>query len=1067
MRQHWVRLAALGTAAALILGVSATPAMAADTGPVDADIYVEKVDGLSPDFTMGVDISSYLSLIDSGVVFRDDAGQPANLFEVLADHGVTDVRLRVWNDPYNSTTGAGYGGGTVDAERATEMGKLATAAGLGVLVDFHYSDFWADPGKQKAPKAWTGLGIAQKAAAAKAYTIDALTLMKDEGVDVRMVQVGNETTNGVAGETSWANIAQIFQAGSEAVRQVFPDALVAVHFTNPNRANYTTFAASLQNYGVDYDVFASSYYAFWHGTLANLTNELNKIVNQYGKKVIVAETSWAYTLDDADGHPNVIRTAAAATQYPVSVQGQSRALRDVIAAVSRVDDGAGLGVYYWEPAWLPVGPPSALEANKALWERDGSGWASSAAAEYDPADAGVYYGGSAWDNQALFAADGTPLSSLSTFEYVYTGTTAPREVVAVQPVSLTFSRASDVALPATVTVEYNDGSTGSADVEWSDAVSWITSPGIYSVSGVAAGGLTATATVTVTASTTNHVANPGFESGTTPWTVTGTGGSIAATADASSGTRAFKFYSGNSFSTAVSQTVTGLEPGSYQLSAVAHGGAFTSGAATLRAVTSEGTFETPLSLTAWGEHNPSSVVVQVGANGEAQISGSLTNASAGAWGTFDDFALVSYAPSTVDTASLAALVDEADGIDRSLYTAASLSVLDRAVEKARIVLAASAPSAEQADAATTLVTDAIAALEKIVEPVLEVVAAPTISGTARVGQTLTASAGEFTPAVDHVDYQWLRDGAAISGATASSYVVVAADRGAELSVRVTASRAGWTSASATSGSVKVDRVFASVGAPKITGTAEVGKKLTASVSVSPDAAKAYQWSVDGKAIAGATSASYTVRAADAGKKLTVAVTLTRAGYEAVTVTSTPTTVAKVFTRVSTPKITGTAQVGKKLTATVSVSPEPTKKTYQWFSGSSPIAGAKSATYTVKKADAGKKLTVRVTVSRGGYQSVTVTSAPVTVAKVFTKVGPAKITGTAKVGKKLTASLTVSPAATKKYQWYRNGTAIAGAKGSTYTVKKADAGKKLTVTITVSKSGYQSVTKTSAPKRVAK
>ena len=978
MKHHLARIVAVAAAAALTLGATAAPAMA-DTGPVDSDIFVEKVDGLSPDFTMGVDISSYLSLIDSGVVFRDAAGQPANLFEVLADHGVTDVRIRVWNDPFNSTTGAGYGGGSVDAERAAEIGALATAAGLGVLVDFHYSDFWADPGKQKAPKAWAGFTADQKAAAAKAYTIDALELMKAEGVDVTMVQVGNETTNGVSGETNWANISKIFQAGSEAIRQVFPDALVAVHFTNPDRANYTTFAGYLQTYGVDYDVFASSYYAFWHGTLANLKSELNKIVNQFGKKVMVAETSWAYTLDDFDGHPNVIRTAAAATQYPVSVQGQAHALRDVIATVSDVDQDAGLGVYYWEPAWLPVGPASALEANKVLWERDGSGWASSAAAEYDPVDAGVYYGGSAWENQALFAADGTPLSSLSTFEYVYTGTTAPLEVVSYEPVALTFADAASVSLPATVTVVYNDGSTGTAEVEWSDAVEWITGPGTYTVSGVTAGGLAVSATVTVTASATNHLANPDFESGTAPWTVTGTGGSIDASADATSGARAFKFWAGSTYSTAVSQTVTGLEAGTYLLTASSHGGAFASGSATLRAVTSEGTAETPLVLTAWGEHHTSSVLVTVGEDGQAVVSGSLDAAAGGTWGVFDDFSFVEHVESTVDTAELTALVAQADDLDRALYTPESLSVLDRALEKARIVLAAATPDAEKVAAASALVSDAIDALEEIVVPALEVVTAPVVSGTAAVGSTLTATAGEYAPAVDHVDYQWLRGGVAIDGATASTYVVVAADAGAALSVRVTAARAGFTSVSATSEAV---------------------------------------------------------------------------------------TVAKVFTGVSA-KITGKAEVGAKLTAVVASTPTASAKAYQWFAGGTAIPGAKSATYTVKKADAGKKLTVRATVSRSGYTSASVTSAAVTVAKVFAKVSSVKITGTAKVGKKLTASVSVSPAATKKYEWFANGRAIAGAKSASYTVKKADAGKKLVVVVTLSKSGYQSVVKVSAPKKVAR
>ncbi|GAA5031808.1 hypothetical protein GCM10025738_13330 [Microbacterium fluvii] len=1054
----------------MLVMAGASPALAQDD-PVEAGIFVEKVDGLSDDFKMGVDISSYLSLIESGVVFRDDEGQPANLFEVLADHGVTDVRLRVWNDPFNSTTGQGYGGGNVDAERAAEIGALATAAGLSVFVDFHYSDFWADPGKQKAPKAWSSFTIDQKVAAAKEYTISALELMAEAGVDVTMVQVGNETTNGVAGETNWTNISKIFQAGSEGIRQVFPDALVAVHFTNPNRANYTTFAGYLKTNNVDYDVFASSYYAFWHGTLANLKSELNKIVNQYGKKVLVAETSWAYTLDDFDGHDNVIRTAAAATQYPVSVQGQARALRDVIATVSSVDQNAGIGVFYWEPAWLPVGTADTLEANKVLWERDGSGWASSAAAEYDPADAGVYYGGSAWENQALFAANGTPLESLSTFDYVYTGTTTDREVVSYQSVSLTFAAASAVALPATVTVEYNDGSTGTAEVTWSDAASWITSPGSYTVSGVTAEGLAVSASITVTASTTNYVVNPGFEnSAATPWAVSGSGGSITTTTDASSGTKAFKFYSANTMTTAVTQTITGLDEGTYLLSAVAHGGAFTSGSATLRAVTSVGTYETPLKITAWGEHNASSVVVEVGSNGQAVVSGALASASAGTWGTFDDFALMKYSASDIDTTELAALVAQADEVSRSLYTDASLAELDRALEKARIVLAASAPTEDQATTAVALLTAALDGLELVTPPAITAVSAPTLTGTARAGETLTATAGEFEPGTAAVELQWLRDGEAIAGENGEAYTVTAADRGAQIAVRATATLDGYTSASADSEPVTIDRVFSTIGTPAITGTAQAGKTLTAQPGTWTPAAEelAYQWSVGGTPVEDATSATYLVATADRGKSITVAVTASRAGYEPATATSASVTVAKVFTSVSTPKITGSAKVGNKLNASITVSPTASTKTYQWYADGKAISGAKSSTYTVKKADAGKKLTVKITVARTGYESVTKTSASTTVAKVFTSVSTPKITGTAKVGKKLTASITVSPkASTKTYQWYVNGKAISGAKKSTYTVKKADAGKKLTVKITVARSGYQSVSKVSAATKIAK
>ncbi|WP_405372232.1 MULTISPECIES: glycosyl hydrolase 53 family protein [unclassified Microbacterium] len=875
MNRHLSRTAAIAAAVALAIGANANAAVA-DTGPVDAGIFVDKVDGLSADFTMGVDVSSYLSLIESGVVFRDDAGQPANLFEVLADHGVTDVRLRVWNDPFHSSTGQGYGGGNVDAARATEMGTLATEAGLGVLVDFHYSDFWADPAKQKAPKAWAGYTIDQKAAATKAYTVQSLEMMKAAGVDVEMVQVGNETNGGVAGETGWANMSRIFQAGSEGVDQVFPDALVAVHFTNPERGNYATIAENLRTYGVDYDVFASSYYPYWHGTVENLQSELDKIVTQFGKKVMVAETSWATTLDDADGHANVIDTPAEATQYPVSVQGQARSLRDVIAAVSDVQGGAGLGVYYWEPAWLPVGPASTVEANKALWERDGSGWASSAAGEYDPVDAGEYFGGSAWDNQALFAADGTPLESLSTFEYVYTGAATALEVVAHDPVTLSFADAASVALPASVRLQYNDGSTASAPVEWSDALSWITSPGTYTVSGVTGAGFPVTASVTVEASVTQHVANGGFEDGAAPWSLAGTGSSIDWTPDAGSGERAFRFWAAETYSTAVTQTITGLPAGTYVLSAVAHGGAFTAGAATLRAVTSEGTYETPLRLTAWGERNPSSVPVVVGASGEAVVSGSLTDVAGGTWGAFDDFSLIrEVAPSTVDTTGLAAAVAGAEGIDRASYSASSLASLDLALEKARIVLAASAPTADQVKTASSLIAKATGALTKAFTGV----STPKISGNVVVGKRVTASVTS-TPAASVKTYRWFADGAPIAGAKSAGYTIKKADGGKKLAVQVTLARRGYESVTATSAASTVAKTFSRVSTPKISGAAVVGKKLTASIRVSPSANQAFEWFVDGRTVG--MGASYTPVKADAGKRVVVKATVTKDGYQSVT-----------------------------------------------------------------------------------------------------------------------------------------------------------------------------------------
>ena len=270
-----------------------------------------------------------------------------------------------------------------------------------------------------------------------------------------MVQIGNETNNAIAGHTRAgtaidAQFAALVSAGSAAVREVLPDALVAVHFTNPETAGrYATYAAGLASFGVDYDVFASSYYPYWHGTTANLTAVLTDIADHvrqegHGRRDLVG----AHPRRRRRPRRTSIGAGTITDDYPASVQGQATQLRDVIAAVAAVGD-AGIGVFYWEPAWLPVGPPSQLEANRVLWERDGSGWATSAAASYDPVHVGEWFGGSSWDNQSLFAWDGTPLESLRTFEYVYTGAVAPREIVSVEQVALSVTDGSPVSLPAT------------------------------------------------------------------------------------------------------------------------------------------------------------------------------------------------------------------------------------------------------------------------------------------------------------------------------------------------------------------------------------------------------------------------------------------------------------------------------------------------------------------------------------------------------------------------------------------------------------------------------------------
>ena len=517
---------------------------------------------------------------------------------------------------------------------------------------------------------------------------------------VSMVQVGNETNNAIAGYTRQgtaidAQFAALISAGTSAVRQVMPAALVAVHFTNPETpGRYATYAAGLAQFGVDYDVFASSYYPYWHGTPSNLTTVLSSVATTYGKKVMVAETSWAHTLDDGDGYANSIGSGSITDAYPATVQGQATEIRDVIAAVAAVGS-AGIGVFYWEPAWLPVGPPTATESNKALWERDGSGWATSFASGYDPVHVGAFFGGSSWDNQALFAFDGTPLESLRAFQYARTGAYAPREIVSVDKVAVTVTDGTPAALPATITVTYNDATTEQPAVTWSKAVDWIRGPGTYSIPGRTSTGMDITASVTVLAA--NYAKNHSFEDANmAAWTLTGPAARTQ-TADGSDGDFAVTFWNGTAYTASASQTITGVPAGTYLLQATTQG---TNSPATdsrvLSATTSAGSWTAPLSFTAWNElHTATLPAVVVGSNGTVTVKADFS-LSSGAWGMLDDVRLVAVTPaSTVDKRPLKAALGVAALIKPAKFTPASIATLNEAIAIGTVVMAG--PKATKAD----------------------------------------------------------------------------------------------------------------------------------------------------------------------------------------------------------------------------------------------------------------------------------------------------------------------------------------------------------------------------------
>lgn len=623
------------------------------TAAEDAGIYVEPIPNLSDNFIRGMDVSSILAEEKSGVKYYSADGKEQDVFTTMAEAGVNYARIRVWNDPFDEN-GNGYGGGNNDLATAIALGKRATENGMKVCIDFHYSDFWADPSKQMCPKAWVDFSLEEKSNALYEFTKDSLTQLLENGVDVCMVQVGNETNNGMAGETQIPNIAKLMSSGSKAIREIAKsydkDIQVALHYTNANDYDgLDSILYKLASFQVDYDIFALSYYPYWHGTFENLQNVMANIQNKYGKKTLIAETAYCYTTEDTDGSGNSVSEADLIDAYGATVQSQSTALRDVCATAN---DAGALGVFYWEGAWIAVGDVNA--DNSSIWEEFGSGWASSYAAAYDPNDAGKYYGGCSWDNQALFDATGKPLESLNTFKWLKYGTNTDPAIDMINIPTVTCNIGSDVEMPKTVDVVYNNRAlNASMPVEWYEEMVLnidTSEAGTYEIMGRILNENFGSDNQTevccaVNVERLNYVSNPSFEdSDISMWKISYEGDKNPTDfqqkeGDAHTGEYAFHFWSESDMSFNIEQEFENLEPGTYELKAYFQGGDIDESAQMELYANIDDTIVsdafTAQGYANWQEPTISSLKVT---DGKLKI-GIRIQCGAKGWGTIDDFTL--------------------------------------------------------------------------------------------------------------------------------------------------------------------------------------------------------------------------------------------------------------------------------------------------------------------------------------------------------------------------------------------------------------------------------------------
>ena len=346
---------------------------------------VELVPGRSSLSILGADISSLKKSEDMGGVYKDLDGKEGDALQILKLHGLNFARLRVWVDPAD---------GYHDKAEILEMALRLKSQDIQLLVDFHYSDDWADPGKQFKPAAWEGYDFEGLKEAVYDHTYDICNNLVAQGTPPDMVQVGNEINAGMLWPDGdyehMDNLAALLKEGYRAVKDCSPSTLVMLHIAEGGDNDLARWwFGNIVRREVPFDVIGISYYPFWHGSLAELQYNLNDISARYEKDVIVVETAYAFTDQENDFHPNIANSSMAIPGYLFSPQGQHALLRDVMAIVRAVPDGRGLGVFYWDATWTAV---------------TGNGWDST-----DPNS------GNAWENQALFDFDERVLPALDEF----------------------------------------------------------------------------------------------------------------------------------------------------------------------------------------------------------------------------------------------------------------------------------------------------------------------------------------------------------------------------------------------------------------------------------------------------------------------------------------------------------------------------------------------------------------------------------------------------------------------------------------------------------------------------
>ncbi|MEN8906789.1 MAG: glycosyl hydrolase 53 family protein [Clostridiales bacterium] len=536
------------------------------------DIHINPIRSLNKNFIKGVDISMLAEIEKNGGKFFDEKGNEVDCFKILKNHGVNYVRLRVWNNPvYNEdilddkgniiyAKGDPLGGGNNNKDVTIALAKRAKKHGMKILLDFHYSDWWADPSKQNKPSEWEELTQEEIEVALYEYTKDVLLGLKKSKAIPSMVQIGNEVNGGIVwpnGKTwmestdteigGYEGFTGLLKQGARAIREICPKKTkITIHLSNGGKNElYVRVFNELIKKEVDFDVIGMSYYPYWHGTLDQLKSNMEDLATRYRKELVIAETAYAYTLENGDNLSNIFsKNNINAGGYKATVQGQATAIRNIMEVVSDID--RGLGVFYWEPDWIPV---------------DGVGWKTGE--------------GNAWENQAMFDFNGKVLPSLDIFKVGRRGKYIESVISNVPETNIITNLGKYFVLPDSIKVDYSDDSIKSVPIAWDEYdESNLNQVGTFVIKGSIEGtNLKAFANITVDS---NCVTDKGFESGNLDnWNVTGDTTALAVennTGNAYSGDYSLKYWLGEPFSFNCSQTITDIPDGTYSLRVWSSGG---------------------------------------------------------------------------------------------------------------------------------------------------------------------------------------------------------------------------------------------------------------------------------------------------------------------------------------------------------------------------------------------------------------------------------------------------------------------------------------------------------------